>query len=79
VGDDPVRATDAVLLDFPGAIKRITRGKSHVFLVNPRNPQPKDAWEYFKESAERRRVTAMDLYAQVKVSNEELSAPVLAQ
>jgi hypothetical protein len=78
VGDDPVRATGAVLLDFPGALKRIIAGKSHVFLVSPRNPLPREGWEYFKEAAERRRVTPSELYAEVKVTDAELRAPILS-
>src|SRR5262245_53885309 len=57
VGDDPVRATGAVLLDLPGAVKRIVPGRSHVFLVSPRNPVPTESWTYLREAAERRNVS----------------------
>src|SRR5258706_6766886 len=66
VGDDPVRATGAVLLDFPGALKRLVAGRSHIFLVNPRNPLSKESWEYFREAADRRKVAPERLYEEVK-------------
>jgi hypothetical protein len=77
LGDDPVRAAGAVLLDLPGALKRIAPGKSHVFLVNPRNPLPKESWEYFREAATRRNVLPDKLYQEVKVTDSELASSVL--
>lgn len=77
LGDDPVRAAGAVMLDLPGAIKRVVPGKSHVFLVNPRNPLPKDAWEFFAGAAERRKLDPQRLWRQVKVTADELSTPIL--
>jgi hypothetical protein len=47
IGDDPLRATGAVLLHLPSVAKQIQTGKAKVFSVNPRAPQPEDAWEFF--------------------------------
>ena len=38
VGDDPIRATGALLLDLPGALKRMDSRKAQVFWMRPRNP-----------------------------------------
>lgn len=78
LGDDPIRAVGAVLLELPGALKRIAPRKSHVFLVNPRNPAPREAWDYFREAAERRKVDPDRLYKDVKVNEAELRSPVLS-
>jgi hypothetical protein len=75
VGDDPVRATGAVMLDLPGAIKRIDR-EHRVFYVRPRNPTPGKAWDFFCESAKRRRQDPEELYRRVKVTEEELGVQV---
>jgi hypothetical protein len=78
LGDDPIRAAGAVLLDLPGALKRIVPRRSHVFLVNPRNPVPRESWDYFREAAGRRKVAPERLYDDVRVSEAELRSPVLA-
>ena len=77
LGDDPVRAAGAVLLDLPGALRKIRPKKPNVFLVGPRNPTPDDAWEYFCQAADRRRQRPEVLYEEVKVTNDELRQPVL--
>jgi len=77
VGDDPLRATGAVLLELPAAAKRVRPGRAQVFRVHPRAPQPVDAWEYFREAAERRRVDASLLYEEARVTDEELKMSVL--
>lgn len=77
VGDDPLRATGAVLLDLPGAIKKVRANRSNIFRVNPRSPQPVEAWKYFQEAAVRRSRAPGDLYEEVKVGDEELKTPVL--
>lgn len=76
VGDDPVRATGAVLLDLPGALKRIDP-KRRVFCVRPRNPSPSEAWEFFVKAATHRNRDPKDLYAGVKVTDEEMGAVIL--
>jgi hypothetical protein len=41
-GHDPLRATGALLLDLPGAVRRAS-GKGEVFWSRPRNPHPEEA------------------------------------
>lgn len=74
VGDDPVRATGALLLDLPGAVRRAT-GEGQVFWSRPRNPQPHEPWELLRDAAKRRHQHAQGLYDQVKVSDDEMGTP----
>lgn len=77
VGHDPIRATGALLLDLPGAVRRMHEGGGRVFWLRPRNPQPQDAWELFDRAAQRLHVDATELYDEVKVTDEEVASPVL--
>lgn len=77
VGHDPIRATGALLLDLPGAVRRMREAGGRVFWLRPRNPQPQDAWELFERAAERLHTDVTALYDEVKVTDEELSTPVL--
>jgi hypothetical protein len=77
LGDDPLRATGAVIQHLPAVLKRVTPGKAQVFRTGkPRSPQPDAAWNYFQQAADRRKSEASDLYAQVKVTDEELETPI---
>jgi hypothetical protein len=78
LGDDPLRATGAVLLELPDVVKRVRPGKAQVFRVHPRAPQPVDAWNYFRQAADRRRVDTSLLYEDVRVTDEELNTRVLS-
>jgi hypothetical protein len=73
-GDDPLRATGAVLLDLPSALERAS-GKGEVFWSRPRNPRPRFPWDLFRNAADHRHQQAADLYEEVKVSNDELRTP----
>ncbi len=75
VGDDPLRATGALLLDLPGAIRRAVPGRSEVFWSRPRNPTPTDPWELFSRAAARRHEAATELYERVKVTDAEFAVP----
>ena len=77
VGDDPIRATGALLLDLPGALKRMDSRKAQVFWMRPRNPTPEDPMELFRRAAAHQHREADALYAELVVSNDELRAPVL--
>ena len=52
VGGDPLRATGAVLLDLPGALKKLDTRKGQVFWMRPRNPTPEDPRLLFDRAAE---------------------------
>jgi hypothetical protein len=75
VGDDPLKATGALLLDLPGAMKRAVPGQSQIFWSRPRTPAPMDPWDLFTRAADHRHQTAPELYEQVKVADEEAATP----
>ncbi len=77
VGHDPIRATGALLLDLRPAVNAIESGKTGVFWLRPRSPQPQDPWELFKRAAENHGEEADALYEQVKVSDADIEAVVL--
>lgn len=74
-GGDPLRATGAMLLDLPGALKQAVAGRSQVFWSRPRNPNPREPWELFTRAAEHRHEQASELYEEVKVSDQEAGTP----
>lgn len=51
LGHDPIRATGAVLLDLPGAIRKFVPHQPQVFWSRPRNPQPRRPWDIFATAA----------------------------
>lgn len=75
LGGDPLRATGALLLDLPGAIRRSVADRSEVFWSRPRSPLPQEPWDLFTKAAERRHQGAADLYDEVKVSDAEAETP----
>jgi hypothetical protein len=77
VGDDPIRATGAILLDLPAALKKLDSRKGQVFWMRPRQPPLHDPRELFRQLAERRKTTYDELMADVGVSKAELRKPVL--
>lgn len=77
VGDDPIRATGALLLDLPGALKRMDSRKAQVFWMRPHNPMPEDPMELFQRAADHQHRVADELFTELAVSKEELRAPVL--
>lgn len=77
VGHDPIRATGAVLLDLPGALKKLDTRRGQVFWMRPRNPTPEDPMKLFEVAAAHQNRQTADLLAEVVVGKAELSAPVL--
>lgn len=77
VGDDPIRATGALLLDLPGALKRMDSRKAQVFWMRPRNPMPEDPMALFQRAADHQHRDAGALFAELSVSKTELQSPVL--
>ena len=78
VGHDPIRATGALLLDLPAALKALEAGRRGVFWLRPRSPRPQDPWELFKHAAKNRSEDPQQLLAEVRVTDEELAASVLS-
>lgn len=77
VGDDPLRATGALLLDLPGALKKMDTRRPQVFWMKPRNPHPQDPAELFERIADHQQRAVEDLLADVEVTQAELHRPVL--
>lgn len=77
VGHDPIRATGALLLDLPSAVAALEAGGGGVYRLRPRRPPVKDAWELFQDAAQKRHQDPGELYEQVKVSDTELTNPVI--
>lgn len=77
LGDDAIRAAGALLLDLPGALKRMDQSRGQVFWLRPRNPRAQDPWEILRRIADHQGVGVSELYESVKVSDEELTKPVL--
>ncbi len=79
LGHDPIRAVGALLLELPGLAGRVRPGVSNVFRLTYRRRIPEDAWHYLSIAAERRGVTAQELWAEVRLTDEELPTPGLDQ
>ena len=77
VGHDPIRATGALLLDLGPAVNAIESGRTGVFWLRPRSPQPQDPWDLFERAAKNHNADAAVLYEQVKVSDADLAASIL--
>ena len=78
LGDDPIRAAGALLLDLPSAVNAVEAGRPRILWLRPRVPKPNDPWDLLKQLAHRRHEDVGDLYRQVAVSDDELATPVLA-
>ena len=77
VGHDPIRATGALLLDLAPAVNAIESGRTGVFWLRPRSPQPQDPWDLFERAAKNHNADAAVLYEQVKVTDADLAASIL--
>ena len=77
VGHDPIRATGPLLLDLQPAVNAIESGRTGVFWLRPRSPQPQDPWELFERAAKNHGEDAAELYEQVKVSDADLETLIL--
>lgn len=77
LGHDPLRATGALLLYLPGALKRMDTRRPQVFWLRPRNPEPRNPEELFTDAAAHLHRRRDDLWAEVKVERAELRKRVL--
>lgn len=79
VGHDPIRATGAVLLDLPGALRKRVVGKPQVFWMRPRNPEPQQPWGLFARAAEHQHRIPNELYDELRVSDAEAAGAALPE
>jgi hypothetical protein len=77
MGDDPIRASGALLLELPGLSERLKAGVSNVFLLNYEKRRPKDGWTWLQTAADREGISVSVLHDEVKVTPHELATPVL--
>lgn len=52
VGNDPIRATGALLLYLQPAVKAMQSGRTGVFWLRPRAPQARKPWDLFQRAAD---------------------------
>ena len=78
VGDDPIRATGAVLLDLPGALKRMDTRRAQVFWMRPRSPRPEDPMDLFERAAGHQHRDPGEFLREVEVTAAELAQNPLA-
>jgi hypothetical protein len=50
-GDDPIRATGALLRDLPGALRKMDPNRAQVFWMRPRNPTAQDPWSLLERES----------------------------
>lgn len=77
MGHDPIRAAGALLLELPGLPMRLRPDRANVFLLQYERRRSEDAWDYLKRIAERQGIPAQELHRQVRVTSDELAAPIL--
>jgi hypothetical protein len=78
VGDDPLRATGALLLGLEDALRGLEAGPHQVVGVRAGRVTRMSAWELFCRLAEQQRRDPADLLAELRVSDAELADEVLA-
>jgi hypothetical protein len=78
VGDDPLRATGALLLALPDALRGLEAGPHQVVGVRAGRVTRMSAWELFARLAEQQRRDPAALLAELRVSDEEMADEVLA-
>lgn len=78
LGHDPIRAVGAFLLELPGLAGRLRPGVSNVIRLRYQRRAPEDGWKHFRDVAVRRELEPAQLWELVKVTDEELTSPLLA-
>ena len=77
LGSDPIRATGSLLLNLQPAVKAVRSGKTGVFWLRPRAPQPQAPWKLFQQAAKNCKVDPTKLYTDLKVSESEFETTIL--
>lgn len=81
LGHHPIRATGALLMNLPKYVEHLMTsqptGPPLIFQHKPSPPPAHKPWDLFTQTAKQRQEEANELYAQVKVSDEELDVPIL--
>lgn len=77
MGDDPIRATGALLLELPSLGSHLRDGVSNVFLLNYARRRPVDGWTWLQKAADREGIAVNALHDEVKVTRAELATRIL--
>jgi hypothetical protein len=71
-GHDPLKATGLVLAYLPWVAAHTETGRAQVWVLRAANKPHTDPWDWMSKVAERRDTTTNALYADEKLSDEEL-------
>lgn len=77
LGDDPIRATGALLLDIPAIARAFLSHKAKVFHIRRTNPRPSSITDVLSERARRAGVDIKDLVRAERMSTLDLENPVV--
>ena len=77
MGNNPLRATGALLIELPGLPGRLASEKHRIFDICYTRRHGEDPWKYMEKIASHQGTTASELYASVKVSQAEMTTPLL--
>ena len=73
LGDDPIRATGAVLLQLPRIEHRLKKNQDNVLMLNHRYRTPTSGWDYLKAIEGKTGVSANDLWTQHRPTVDEVA------
>lgn len=77
VGDDPIRAVGALLLDLLPVLRKRAAHKPQIFRLRPRSPAPEPTDRYLRRAAEHRATSLETLRDAHRRSFAELKRPLL--
>ena len=77
LGDDPIRATGALLLDVAWIAKRLPPRKSAIYRIRRNNPRPMMIREVLEERAEHMGISVDELRGREQLTRAELDDPLV--
>lgn len=79
VGDDPIRATGALLLDLPAALRKLAPDRPQIFRSRPRAPAPEEPRTFLERLTRSSGRSVEDLRAAYGRSFAELQSSILSE
>ena len=76
-GHNAIKASGALLLELTNLPNTLRHRRKHILNLQHRPRPLTNGWEYMEKLAERRGITADELYQRFKPSDDELNTPVL--